>query len=110
MTYSWNTIFQERNQEILSIIVIVLGDHIYVMKEVKRVRMAGDQNWEIIFAVHQPLVIPASTGNQILKTTWSMMGLPYLLPPAGATEGLFFLRGRSPYQDPDRVDIVIIII
>ena len=60
---------------------------------------------EIIFAVLRPWVNLAPPGNQNQKTTCSMLGPPYshLLQSAGATEGLFFLRGRSPSPEPNRV-------
>ena len=53
-----------------------LGDRIsiYEMKKMTRVRTAGDQIWEITFAVPRPLVNPAPTGNQTLKTTCSVLG------------------------------------
>ena len=81
----------------------VLGDHIYMIKEV---RTAGDQNREIIFTVHWPLVNPVPTGNWTPKTIWSVLGATYhrLLQPTGATEGLFFLSGRSPSPKPHWVD------
>ena len=61
--------------------------------------MAGDENPEIIFTVLRPLENPAPTRNQMPKTSWSVLGAPYrrLLQSAGATEGLLFLRGRSPF-------------
>ena len=76
---------------------LVLGDRIC---EIKRFTESGNRGSkpEIIFAVLRPLVKPGPAGNQTPKTTCSVLGPPYrrLLRSSGATEGLFFLGGRSP--------------
>ena len=67
------------------------------MKKVT-VRTAGDQNREIILAVLQTLVNQASTGNKTKNPNHLVSAGPpppyrRLLQSAGATEGLFYLKG-----------------
>ena len=49
------------------------GDRIYKMKKSDRVRTAGHQNREIIFAVLRSLVNPAPTGDRTQKTLGQCM-------------------------------------
>ena len=82
--------------------VSVLGDHIYEMKRVAEAgQCSGDQNWEIIFCRTSTLGEP-STDWEFKKDPWSVLFPTFrsLLQSAGATEGLFVLRDRSPSYTP----------